>query len=231
MKGLQFLRHNDGINLPGLTLAAGRTCLGATRWCRVHCYGKKGCFGFSNTSRIIAARTERFLDLVQRGPAHAASALMADVDRLATGKYGPPRVVRLHVSGDITSRAHLDTLVLFARRANHRYGTRCFLFTRVWRLGPQWVHWLADAQRRAKGALVIWFSCDPTSGGWEPGMRQHASGWPRVAAAGFIEDPKYRSKELHVSCQKQLTHGETKCDTCELCWRPGARGVILFKRH
>lgn len=178
------------------------SCPGASEWCRVNCYARKGHFLFANVQDKYARNWEAAQDL--NG---LAAALCAELANLPAGT-----VVRLHTSGDFFSA---DYILMWRGLAQIFSGIRFYAYTHSWsRLDLL----LALEELRAEPNVKLWASEDPSTG-------PAPDGW-RVAKvfSSFGESSGY------ASCPEQ-TGRKPNCASCGLCFADRLRSDARLAFH
>jgi len=219
---------NEVLKVHTANLPAGRSCPGATEWCRSACYAKKSRFTYPCNKRKL----EENLDVVRRTLRSGGAAGLARVLADACAGAGAG-VLRIHSSGDFISPAHLLAWGLAVgelRRSGRLGGFRAWAYSRAWWLGPRWLRAMATAMEVSEGGLMIWASTDPTlPDPWA------TVGWPLVAdishlrlkhrrgadgVRGVVDTGAGSAGAVEPNCLKQ-TAGEN-CKTCRRCYHPAA---------
>lgn len=182
-------------------LPAGPSCPGASEWCALHCYAKRGHF------LLDAARTKYVSNL---------QLVNDDINELQLRLYGEIRAlpadaaIRIHTSGDFHTRTYILMWYVLAR---YNPDVQFYAYTRSWRV-PDLVPALEFF--RTLDNVTLWASTDETTG---PGP----DGWPEATIGfrpGYARCPEQTGKR--TSC--------SECRLCwHRNLRPNAR--LAFRAH
>lgn len=135
-----------------------------------------------------------------------------------------PRDLRLHVSGDVTTRAGLRAIAAAVERWKARGGGSCWTFTHAWR----------DLPRKLWGAISVLASVEEPRDAEVARARGYV---PAITVRSFPAPRAFRvegSSTLWLPCPAEL--GRTTCVECRLCldrttWLGETSRGIAFAVH
>src|SRR5262249_19165291 len=102
-------------------LPAGISCPGASEWCALHCYAKRGQFKMPNVRSKYAQNWSAASNLIS-----LETELAAELAELPAGS-----AVRIHTAGDFFSGPYAT---MWGRLADGAPATRFYAYTRSWRV-------------------------------------------------------------------------------------------------
>lgn len=205
------------------SLPAVVSCPGSTRACRDRCYARKGYFAFRSVRKTLSAN----LRLARTAPARLAVVVAAQLAR-----PGGPRLVRVHVSGDLFGAKYTWA---WTRVVAEHPDVRFYLYTRSWRV-PRVAAVLAVLA--ALPNARVWYSFDADSGvppAVPPRVRLAylaagpADVPPAAADLVFRDYPDRRTRAVRVGgvlvCPLENGTGWAgTCSACGLCFGDLAGG-------
>lgn len=188
------------------SLRAGATCPGASSWCEVACYAKKGRYRFASVIKGLDARTfTAQTDL----PAYEAQ-LREELARLPDGS-----TIRGHASGDFFSR---DYVMMWSRVARDFPKLNFYFYTRSWNVPG--LRGLLEGFNRLPN-VNVWASTDET-------MPAAPKRWNEARLFHTADEAK---SEGFTVCPEQ-TGKRASCSDCGLCWRvKGTTFKLAFIEH
>lgn len=180
-------------------LTPGRSCPGASEWCRLACYAQKANYLWPAVVNKYAEQT----DLLETNPGAYETQLALEVAKLKPGE-----AFRFHTAGDIMSAEHAR---IIGRIVASRPDVWFYLYTRSYR-DAEILAVLLDLASLPN--LTIWASTDPTLPAPPDGFRE---------ARVFDTAEDARAARFPI-CPEQQGRKAT-CSDCGLCWnaKPGAR--------
>lgn len=188
-------------------LPAGVSCPGASNWCELHCYAKKGFYRMPTTTVKYADN----LALLREDPGAYEAQLGFELAKLKPGS-----VVRVHTSGDLESVEHIG---IWARVAAGNEHITFYLYTR-----SHAVPKLRAAIERdlfPVANMHVWASTDES-------MSRAPSGWREARVFDTAEEA--REGTFGVVCPEQ-TGKRASCTDCGLCWNAKPNAKLAFVSH
>jgi hypothetical protein len=190
------------------------TCPSSCKLKNAGCYAQSGFVGIQN-ARLTRARRSYT-------PTQIAKIEAGLIDSSFKGRAVPGTSLRLHVSGDTTTKTGVKALASASSRYRMRGGGKVWTYSHAWKKLPR-KHW---------GEISVLASVDSIAEAHEAIAAGYA---PVMAVPKFQSDKAYEIDGIKfIPCPAQ-TKDDVTCSSCKLCmnakYLESAKAGILFEAH
>lgn len=190
------------------------TCPSSCKLKNAGCYAQLGFVGIQNARLTRAKRSYTPTEIAK---------IEADlIDKSFNRKSIPGTVLRLHVSGDVTTKTGVKFLASASSRYQKRGGGKVWTYSHAWKKLPR-KHW---------GNISVLASVDSIQEAKEAIAAGYA---PAMAVPKFQSEKAYEIDGIKfIPCPAQ-TKDDVTCSSCKLCMKSdfleASKAGILFEAH